>query len=51
MCIFAEKKLKKVRLTIGQFNAKLCLLDALGCYVGKFAEYGSQGGVSYPVAL
>jgi len=35
MCIFAEKKFKKVRLTIRQFNAKLCFLDALAVMWGN----------------
>jgi len=42
--IFAEKKSKKISLTTGQFNTKLCLSDAQGCYVGKLACTVLWGG-------
>jgi len=41
---FCRKKIKKVCLTIWQFNVKLSLLRCSGLLCGETAGYGSWGG-------
>jgi len=50
-CVFLQKKNLKVRLTIRQFNAKLCLFKMLWAVCGETCWVRFLGGVSYPVRL